>query len=69
MVSFFDQVYSYRSSDADVRTFWCKKKASNFSRFIMYPHGQGGQFFVILCGRLLWMALYTSLVRFDSNVD
>jgi len=59
------------SSDADVRTFWCKK----FGFFEMYGVsarirgrgiepvgifcGHGGrrsQFFAILCGRLLWMS-------------
>jgi len=29
------------SSDADVRTFWCKK-TPDFSKFMMCPHGQGG---------------------------
>jgi len=25
---------------------------------MLCPHGQGGKFFVILCGRLLWKASY-----------
>jgi len=29
------------SSHADVRTYWCKK-TSDFLKFIMCPHGQGG---------------------------
>jgi len=29
------------SSDADVRTLW-RKKTSDFSKFMMCPHGQGG---------------------------
>jgi len=28
------------SSDVEVRTFWCKK-TSNFSKFMLCPHGQG----------------------------
>jgi len=34
------------------------KKTSDFSKSTVYPHRQGGegQFFAILCGRLLWTA-------------
>jgi len=50
----------------------------DFSKFMVCPHGQGGrglsqcghfetrgegQFFVILCGRLLWTAPYQSLLQ------
>jgi len=55
------------SSDADVRTFWCKKL--HIWIFMVSPQGQGvepvrtfckqgrgGQFFTILCGRPFWMA-------------
>jgi len=53
------------SSDAVVRTFWCKK-TPDFSKFMVCPHrqrelsqrgqfadkwGRGGEFFAILCGR------------------
>jgi len=30
------------SSDADVRTIWCKKTL-DFSKFMVCPHGQGGR--------------------------
>jgi len=53
------------SSDAGVRTFWRKK----YRFFLIYgvsartgelsQCGQGGQFFAILCGHLLWTALMT----------
>jgi len=54
----------FGSSDADVRTVWCKKLRI-FRKFMVCPHGQGGgrlsqcghfankeegQFFAILCG-------------------
>jgi len=29
-------------SDADARTFWCKKTL-DFSKFMVCPHGQGGK--------------------------
>jgi len=49
------------SSDADDRTFGCKK-ISEISKFMMCLQGQGGtvkdQFFAIWCGSLLWTALY-----------
>jgi len=37
------------------------QKPSNFSKFVMCPHGQGGrgQFFAILYGRLLWTGPYS----------
>jgi len=53
-------------SDANVRLL--VQKTSDFSKFIVCPHGQrglshcrqgeggGGQFFAILCWRLLWTA-------------
>jgi len=46
------------SSDAEVRTFWCKK-TSDILKFMLYPHGQEGkdQFFTILFGYILWTAL------------
>jgi len=54
-------------SDADVRTFWCKKTL-NFSKFMvwrwlsLFGHyaDKGSErvnFFAILCGRVLWTAL------------
>jgi len=42
-----------RSSDADVRIFWCKK-ASDFSKFMVCPHRQGeggGEPVRIFCGQ------------------
>jgi len=45
------------SSDADLHTFWCKN-LQDFSKSMLCTHGQGGQFFAILCGRLLWTAPY-----------
>jgi len=47
-------------------------KTSDFSKFIVCPHVQGGglsqcghggrgKFFTILCGRLLWTAPYNTL--------
>jgi len=55
------------STDADVRTFWCKN--SDFSKFMVYPHGlwdydyglwtrERSQFFAILYGRPLRTAPY-----------
>jgi len=54
------------SSDADVCTFWCKTFGSFEIYGVSTDKGRGlsiadkrgeGQFFAILCGRLLWMAL------------
>jgi len=42
------------SSDADVRTFWCK--ISDFLKIMVCPLVGLNQF---LCGRLLWTALYS----------
>jgi len=65
------------SSDADVRTFWNKKHRifkiyGVFARArggrgwasedIMRTRGEGGQFFEIFCGRLLWTAPKLSVV-------
>jgi len=38
------------SSDLDVRNFWSIN--FGFFNFLVCPHGQGGSFFAILCGRL-----------------
>jgi len=56
------------SSDTDVRTFW-EQKTSDFSKFMVCSHGQGGlsqcghffgqrvvNFFANFCGHLLWTA-------------
>jgi len=51
-------------------------KSSDFSKFMVCPHGQGGmsqceqggggQFFGILCGRLLWTIPNTNLRSFTT---
>jgi len=56
------------SSDADVRNFWSK----NFEFFEIYDVSYGqvgrGQFFVILCGRLLWRAPYKKNVLVGMGI-
>jgi len=70
------------TSDVDVHAFWCKKN-SDFLKFVSCPQGYGrggwasadifrtrrGNFFAILCGRLLWSVLKMFLpnVKFSQN--
>jgi len=56
---FHHKGYAYKDnmySDADNRTFWCKKLWIFQNLWCVQTDKGRGQFFAISCGRLLWTA-------------